>query len=217
MSWSAGEDIDFASEVARELEHEMGGGSETVQAEAIAFAGTGLAKGAVSDDAGAEERRTVFVGKEAGDRVGVWFADQCVLGVTSVNVVPGELRVVAEVLQIHAAEVAGLISGVQPRDSDAVSFFESANAGAEDVYGADDLVAGNQWELWEWEITFDGMEVGVAECAAVDSDADLSRSGGGIGEFGFLQRGLVYGARGFELHGAHEVILRDSENAHSTT
>lgn len=52
---------DFAAEMERKLEHEMGRGSEPVETQAVAFAGTRKAERAVPDDAGAQERRSVFV------------------------------------------------------------------------------------------------------------------------------------------------------------
>lgn len=103
--------------------------------------------------------------------------------------------------------MAALIGRVQPRNADAVSFLESANAHAESVHGADNLVAGNKRKLWKGEVAFDGMQVSVANGAAADADANLSRIGDWVREFGKLERRFVYRARGLKLHGAHGNIL----------
>ena len=60
----------------------------------------------VADDAGAEERSCLHVGKALWDGVGKVLGDHHCLGVATVGVETGELRVRAQVLQPPLAELA---------------------------------------------------------------------------------------------------------------
>ena len=73
----------------------MRGGAETVEAEALAFLRTAEAVGAVSDDAGTKQGGGVFVGEGGGKRVREVFANQTIFGVAPVDMVAGELRMLA--------------------------------------------------------------------------------------------------------------------------
>jgi len=59
---------------------------------------TGCPQRAVADQAGAEQRRRVKIGISGGQREAEAFVRDGVLGVSPIDVVPGEARAVAQVL-----------------------------------------------------------------------------------------------------------------------
>jgi hypothetical protein len=63
MRRSTGEDVELVAEMARELEHDVRRCSKAIQTETLAFLRITQAVGAVSDDAGAEQRRRIHVGE----------------------------------------------------------------------------------------------------------------------------------------------------------
>jgi hypothetical protein len=184
------------------------GSTKAIEAEALAGLCAAEAIGAVSDDAGAEQRGGVLVGECGGERVGEVFAHDAEFGVASVDVVAGEAGVLAQIFGVAEAVGAGAVGRVEPRDADAVAGFDRADGGTDGVDGADDLVTGDERKLGEREIAFHCVEVGVAESAGADADSDFVGSWGRVGEIIEVEWRL-FGGRGLlEEHCAHEDILR---------
>src|SRR6266436_4495677 len=180
MRATAREYIDITSLITRQLEHQVRRGAEAIETEAMSFLRAAEAEGAVSDDAGAEQRSRVFVGEYGGQWVGEVFTNHAEFGVASVDVVAGELGMLAEILGVAPAVGASAVGGGGPGDADSVTSFQSADVGADRVDCADDLVAGDQREFGEREVALHGVEIGVAESAAVDADADFVGAGKGL-------------------------------------
>src|ERR1700693_2384347 len=155
MRGTAGEDVDFASLVTRELQDQVGGGSEAVESEALAILRSTEAVGAVTDDAGAEQRGGMLVGEGGGKRVREVCADDAVLGVAAVDVVSGEAGLLAKILGVAPAVGTGAVGGVEPGDADPITCFERVDAGAESVDNTNDLVAGDDGELGKRQVAFD--------------------------------------------------------------
>jgi hypothetical protein len=191
MRAAAREYIQITSLITRQLEDQMGGGAEAVEAEALSFLRAAEAVGAVSDDAGTKQRGGVFVGEGGGERVREVFANHTIFGVASVDVVASELSMLAEIFRVALTVGTGTVGRVEPGDAYAVAAFQLADVGTDDVDCADDLVAGDERESGEREITFHGVEIGVAETTAVNSDADFIGRGSGIREFGEVERGVL--------------------------
>ena len=70
MSRRAREHTHLATEVPRDLDHDVRGSAEPVESDAVAGTRLAQVEGAVSDDARAEERRRVLVRELLRDRVG---------------------------------------------------------------------------------------------------------------------------------------------------
>src|SRR5262249_58453966 len=74
---------------------------------------------AVADQAGAEQRRELEVGRSLGEREAEALVRHGELGVAAVPVVAGELPVIAEVLEACAAIAAGALRPPPPPGADA--------------------------------------------------------------------------------------------------
>src|SRR5262249_553965 len=116
----------------------------------------------ISDDARAEKGRSMFVIEDAGN--GITEVSWCdsVFGVAAVGVVSSETGVRAQVLESVETEFANTVRGVEPGDSDAVSFFMTDDGWAAGIDGADDLMSGNHRALVRRNVALDGVQIGVA-------------------------------------------------------
>src|SRR5262249_6148213 len=86
---------------------------------------------AVADQAGAEQRRELEVGRSLGEREAEALVRHGELGIAAVPVVAGELPVIAEVLEACAAIAAGAVPRPQPPGADAP--FLPAHVGGDHV------------------------------------------------------------------------------------
>lgn len=104
------------------------------------------------------------------------------LGVTPVDVISGELRVVTEILCVLYTERTGTIGRIEPWHTDTVANTECAYLGADSVYESDNLMTGNQWQLREREITFNGMQVRMTNPAGMSVYANFVEYRSGVGQ-----------------------------------
>src|SRR6266404_3430276 len=121
MRATAREYIDITSLITRQLEHQVRRGAEAIETEAMSFLRAAETVGAVSNDAGAEQRSRVFVGERGGKWVGEVFPDNAEFGVASVDVVAGELGMLAKILGVALAVGTSAVGGVEPGDADSVA------------------------------------------------------------------------------------------------
>ena len=207
MCLRPGEYIDLAIVVTSHLQDEVCGGAKAVDPEPFARTNAAQTIGTVSDDARAQQGRGVPIGERLGNWVGEVLMYGCVFGVTSVHMQTGELGVFTQILEIVAAEPASLIGEVKPWDADAVSKFEMSGVAAQGIDEAHDLVPGNDGQLGKVEVAFNGMEIGVADAAAGNADANLARRGIGDGKV-HQAEGRLFDRTGLiEDHGPHAIIL----------
>src|SRR5438477_7417568 len=103
MRGAAGEDVHFTAEMARELDQQVGRGTESIEPEAIAFLNSAEPIRAVANDSCAEQRGSMFVGKYFWNQVSEVFADTGELRVASVDVIAGEASVIAEIFETTLA------------------------------------------------------------------------------------------------------------------
>ncbi len=97
-----------------------------------------------------------------------------VLGVTPVEVVAGEARVHAQVLEAAAAEAAGLVDVTKPGNANALARLEAVRAlpGFLDV--AYDHVPDYQRQFWRVQLAAHDVQVGAADGTDRDLDEDLA-------------------------------------------
>jgi hypothetical protein len=136
----------------------------------------------------------------AGQREAVALVRHDPLRVPAVQVIPGELRLLAEVLPPRAAVAARPVRPAEPRDTDPVPRGEPIRSGAGPDHTADDLMAGRQRQLRLGELPVDDVEVGPADAAGGDLERDLTTTGLWIGQLPLDQRRT----KGFEHHRAHQ-------------
>src|SRR5215831_2680801 len=157
ISWAC-EREHAAPLVERDLDDDVRRRTEAVQAEALGVARE--CERAVADQAGAEQRRELEVGRSLGKREAEALVRHGELGVAAVPVVAGELRVIAEVLEACAAIAAGAVRRPQPRDADAPLLTDDVG---------DDHVARDERQLRACELAVDDMQVGPANGAGADA------------------------------------------------
>src|SRR5256714_15694329 len=132
--------------------------TETVETQALRIASQ--PQRAVADQAGAEQRSGMQVVIALGQRKTKAFVGHAKLGIAPVDVITGEARVDAKVLETAAAESAALVDRAKPGDPDAVTGREPLRALARCLHPTDDHVADHERELGFAQLTVDDVEVG---------------------------------------------------------
>ena len=90
MSAGARKDIDFAALMSGELNNDVRGGSETVEAQALAGPDVAQPQCPMTDDAGAEQGSGFDIRKTVRQPVGKGFGDKCDLSVPPIRVIAGK-------------------------------------------------------------------------------------------------------------------------------
>src|ERR1041384_2500415 len=96
------------------------------------------------------------------------------LGISAINMKTGEAAVVAQGLLVAPAERARAISGIQPRNSNAISFAETRCSFSERIHHSDNLVARNNRELRQVQIAFDDVKIGATDATTLDAHTDFA-------------------------------------------
>ena len=158
-----------------DLDDEMGRGAEAVEAQPLCV--TGEAQGAVADQAGAQQRGGLQVRIAVRDREAEPVVGDRVLRVAAVDLVPGEPRILAEVLAPRAAVAARAVGGAEPGHADPVAGCEPVHdlSGSDDR--ADNLVARDQGQLGIRQLPVHHVQVGAAHCARPYLQEHLLRTG----------------------------------------
>ena len=97
-------------------------------------------------------------------------------GVAPVARVAGEQRRIAQVFLASPAIGASPVGVAEPSDADARARFE-VDPLADGVDAADDLMSRHNGQLGVRQFAVDDVEVGAADSAGLDSNANLARSG----------------------------------------
>ncbi len=199
-------DVHLAAAVPRDLEHDVRGGAESIEAEPPAGGNLGAAERAIADDPRAQQGSGLEVRKRLRYRVGERLGDDGELRVSPVGVVPGVPRDAAQVLGSRGAKRAGAASVAQPRDPDALADRAPRAAGAEPVHDPDRLVARDQGEPPRREVALDDVKVGPADRAGANAHPDLARRGLGVGHFGPPEGGVRDRRVGIQHHRPHRSL-----------
>src|SRR5579871_1025393 len=141
MRVSASGDIHPAIPPFQYFNCQMRGGAESEQAHAFSMLDSCHAQAAESDDARAEQRRSMKIVERCRQRKYKIRARQCVLGVAAVYRVPGESRIVTQVLLTMLAIPATTVDAANPRNPDARTGRQLRRRAVHNF--AHDLVPGN--------------------------------------------------------------------------
>src|SRR5512147_460218 len=98
-------------------------------------------------------------------------------GVSAVDVEAGKAGGFAKVLLATAAIGASSVGRVEPWNADAIAFAMRFHIRAKLVDRADDLVSGNNRQLWRMYVAFDDVEIGMADTADGDAHANFTGTG----------------------------------------
>ena len=107
---------------------------------------------------------------------------------------------VAEIFVAADAGAAALAGVAEPGHADALADLEAADAGAETIDPSDDFMAGNDRDARVGQFAVDDMEIGAADAAGRDFQADFAGAGQGIGTLRPFERR----ADPVENHGMHQ-------------
>ena len=86
--------------------------------------------------------------------MGEVFADQSIVGVSAVGVIPGEAGFVAEILEAAATVLTSAVRLMKPGNADSITFFQYVDVFSNCIDEADDLMAGNNRRFGERQIAF---------------------------------------------------------------
>src|SRR5712691_2625462 len=124
------------------------------------------------------------------------FVGDAILGIAAIDVIAGEARVHAKVLESAAAEAAGLVDGAEPRNADALTGPKPVCAVTGALDSPHDHVADHERQLGLAQLTAHDVEVGAANRADRDPDQDLTLTRRGDGQVfeakGFLRRAKLH-------------------------
>ena len=98
------------------------------------------------------------------------------LGIAAVQGVAGELRPVAEVFQMHPAVWTSATGVAEPRHSHPHAHLKASHARPYLGDTADDFVARDQRQFRRRQLAIDHMQIGAADAAGRNVDADLARA-----------------------------------------
>ena len=134
-----------------------------------------------------------------GQRKTKAFVGDAKLGIAAVDVIAGEARVDAKVLETAAAESAGLVDVAKPGDADAVTSRKPLRALARRLDPTNDHMADHEREFGLGQFAVHDVEVGAANRAGRDTNQDLTASRHGNGQLHEAKRLL----RRAKLHRPH--------------
>ena len=143
------------------------------------------------------------------------FANHGMLTIASIDVVSGELRVIAEILKPVAAVATNAISRVQPGNAHAISLLYDSDVSADGIHNSDDLVTRNDGEFRQREVSLHNVQIRVADSAAAYLRANLSRTRDRKCDLLQGQRRGRHPRRSLKNHCAHIAILSMKRNRQS--
>src|SRR5437879_11884435 len=139
--------VRFAAFMAGKLEHQMRRSAESIEAQPRVGVSAAQTIRTIADHTRAKQRSRIFVRKILGNRMRKIFADHGMFSIASINVVSGELRVIAEILKPVAAVATNAISRVQPGNAHAISLLYDSDVSADGLHNSDHQVNRNAGDV----------------------------------------------------------------------
>jgi hypothetical protein len=109
--------------------------------------------------------------------------------------VPREASVVAQVFPSRCTILALTARGIEPRHTQPIADLEAGRAASQLVHHANDLMSRGYRKERKRQLTFNYMQVGVAEAARMDAKTDLVGARGGRVESCKGERLAINGTR----------------------
>src|SRR5438876_8016896 len=178
--------VRFAAFMAGKLEHQMRRSAESIEPETRVGVSAAQTIRTIADHTRAKQRSRILVRKILGNRMRKIFANHGMLTIASIDVVSGELRVIAEILKPVAAVATNAISRVQPGNAHAISLLYDSDVWADGIHNSDDLVTRNDGKFRQREVSLHNVQIRVADSAAAYLHANFSRTRDG-------KRDVLYG------------------------
>src|SRR5215469_1582954 len=120
------------------------------------------AQGAVADQSGAHQRRGLDISIAPVDRKAIPLIGNGELGITPVDLIPGEPGAIAQILTSASAIFANPASPAEPRHSDPVAGYKAVGRLTLLDHNADDFMPGDKRQFGINELAVDDMQIGPA-------------------------------------------------------
>ena len=159
--------------MADHLRDDMGGGAKPVDADQPRIAGH--TQGAVADQPGAHQRRGLDIAVDRVDRKAIPLIGDRQLGITAIDLVASEARVIAEIFAAAAAKFAHPTGPAEPRHANPIADSKAVNLGAFFSDCTDDLVAENERQFRVRQFAIDNVQIGPTHRTGAHRDQQLLR------------------------------------------
>ena len=126
--------------------------------------------GAIADKAGAQQRGRPDIGIAWRNGQAIACVGDSIVGIAAIPRVTGELRMVAQVLAIAAAEAAAPAGPAKPGHTHAIPRLHGQNTLTERLDDAHNFMTGNQGKLRRGKIAIDNMDIRPADAARANPD-----------------------------------------------
>ena len=159
----------------------------------------GQPQGAIADQSRAEQWRRLQVRIVLRQwKTEALIGDE-VLRIAAIEVIAGEFRLQAQVLETAPAEAAGFVNESEPGHADSLFRRKAVRAIAPPGDVANHHVPDDEWQLGVQQLAVDDVKIGAADGADGDLDQDLLRARAWDGQVFEAQR-LSDGAEAHRLH-----------------
>src|SRR6202035_3641454 len=149
------------------------GRAESKQSHALATCDTGHTQTSKADNACTKQRRSVQIVKRCRQRKHEVIPSKGIFRVSAGDGVTGKRGRVAKILHTSLTVLAGAIGPAEPRHTDAQA---DGNFGSRSLDNfTDDLVAGNNSQLFWRQLPLDDMEVCAANAASAHAQKHVPR------------------------------------------
>jgi len=172
MGFTPGDDVDLAFPGLQYGNREAGGTAKAEESNALGGFNAGDPEATETDDPSAEQRRDVDVVQSGGQWIDEVGAGERIFGITAVDGISGENRVVTQIFFAVKAISTIAVDSAHPRDSDSGSARQIRSRAGDDF--ANDLMAGNEPWVERGQIAFDDVKVGAADSTGYDAEQDVA-------------------------------------------
>lgn len=176
MRFAARENIDFATPVARDLNHHVGRRAKTEKPEPPAGANFAQAQTPIPDHARTQQWSRLRVGNSFGEPMRERRRNRAILRVAAFVGVAREARIVAEIFLPGLAAVARPARREESRHAHALADLEPRDLLPYRIHHPDDLMAGNNLIAARREIAPSDVQVRPAHPAATHANPNPLRS-----------------------------------------
>jgi hypothetical protein len=198
----------------RQLNRDMTRGPEAVQAQArtvpFIVIDSCEAQTAITDDAGAKQRRRLSGFKVVGDVIGKGCRSKSILGITTVDSPTSKLRLFAEILTFRTTKLAGATGVIEPGKPHSITDSKISDSRTSRRDAAHNLVTGNQWRATFGKFAFNDVKVRSTNAARLNAHQQFVITRGRSDYVGNRERTFGNRPRFMEQPGFHFVLLRSS-------